>query len=581
MTRQQAQQLLESLVTLHEQLDQDRRLHTEEQRARREFFGELRPPAVPATDPKELRFLEWFLLEREAAVLGDVPFSTVPAEGAFAVLEGSLVGVFSVHTAVGGVAEALDLQDGETLELAVPEGALRPGDLLVGRLYTRDDNWLPSAAVAVFRPGVNLAAAFRRDVERLDLPRRLHQGELERLLLRPHAADVGVSPTATPGGVVRPEPAVPLEHLEAELDQLLERAGAEVRAAAVSQELEQAVRPGPVIGPLLEELAFDTDIDLDRARELLLQIWNAHHREVEPTVATAEVLDTLAPPAVPGETLGEQLVRTLEEGIAQHRDLGEVFAQMERMAGIEPDAEDDDRNPFDDDADAEELDVEDEETDASPDVAEQESDDDAGSPADFGDLQPLVEEFLWESGADPESGEARTLRLWAELQGHTGSRRDLEAVTAQDLMRLFLHVWLAQAPKDRANAVRGARATIEAFYAWAEQTQELPPQPAPKQCQGALLDDLDRLQGVGVALSTPAPRVRLQPGLLRVEEVGPRGFGVRDDDGGSWWIDAGDETVAALRVGDLLLGALVPGTAKATLRGMVVALPADAEALMG
>jgi hypothetical protein len=78
----------------------------------------------------------------------------------------------------------------------------------------------------------------------------------------------------------------------------------------------------------------------------------------------------------PGETLGERMVRRLEEGLNKKRDLEGLFAELEAMAGLEPGAADDAENPFDR----------------------------AGEPGDAaaaaaGNLGPLVEEFLWETGA--------------------------------------------------------------------------------------------------------------------------------------------------------------------------------------
>ena len=70
--------------------------------------------------------------------------------------------------------------------------------------------------------------------------------------------------------------------------------------------------------------------------------------------------------------------------------------------------------------------------------------------------------------------------------------------------------------------------------------------------------------------------------MLEVEDVGPRGFGVRDDDGGDHWLEVDPATAANLRVGDLVLGALAPATAGQArgLVGLVVVLPADARSLM-
>lgn len=549
------------VAKLLRRLEAEPRLHAELQRARREFFGvDARVgPVVPgAADTAEHRFAEWFTLERDSDTLGAVPV-TLPAFAAEVVeLADSDAGVYLVQSVTPKGAQALDLQDDALIDLAVPPGSLQAEDLVVGRLFAAGaGQWTPSTASAVFRPGTELAQAFRRDVERLGLERRLQQLELEHLLLR--RPDQGRSPTSA-------APTVPLEHLEADLEKLLQPAGGEYSVAAISQQLAVAARPGQVIGPLLEQLAFHTEVDLDRARALLLEVWNARHANGEDEGST----DVAAPAAAepPGETLGERLARTLDEGLRQKRDVGELFAQLERMAGIEPDAEDTDE--------------------------EVESDSDAA--AVRGDLGPLVEEYLWETerANDPAAAPLRTL---VELQQNAPvPHSDLESVTAADLMRLLLHVYLGAASGARAASVRTAFAEVRSFYRWAVSTQEMAVGEALDQCHGALLDHLDRLQAAGQALSTATGSTAtgstatgstatgaVRPGILEIEEVGPRGFGARDDDGGHHWIDMPAAT-PHVRAGDLVLGALAPAGAEPRaprrFAGLVVVLPADARALM-
>src|SRR5262249_45324681 len=158
---------------------QDSRLVAEEQRARREFFG---PSAVAPSAGAEQRFQEWFLLERESDSVGGVLCEVLQLGDAEGALCGSIASAFAIERGGGGVAEARDLQDGEVHELSAPRGALRRGDLLVGRIYSRPGGGFePSVVAAAFRPGGRLAAAFDRDLQRLGLARRLSQLELEHL----------------------------------------------------------------------------------------------------------------------------------------------------------------------------------------------------------------------------------------------------------------------------------------------------------------------------------------------------------------------------------------------------------------
>lgn len=531
-----------AMTALAERILADSRLGAELQRARRDFHGEA--ASAPGHAPgaaAERRFLEWFALERESDMLGDVP-AEVDRFGAAEALLGSTVGAFTVTGVSSDGAVARDLQDATMLELDVPPGSLAVGDLVVGRLFViGTGRFRPSAAASVFRPGGSLAEAFARDVKRLELGRRLQQIELEHVLLRPQDEARAAEAAAA-------EPAAPLEHLEADLDRLLRSAAGardgerEFSATAISERLAATARPGQVMGPLLEQIAFETAADLDAVRRVLLQIWNAHHAGDEPATAGD---------GAPGETLGERMVRALDDGLRGARDIDGLFAELEQMAGLEPGSADDGENPFDSPAEV-------------------------GDEPGAGDLAPLVEEYLWETSTR-EADVAVTLRTWVQLQGNAAvPRNDLELVTGLDLMRVLLHVYLGAAPARRAAAVRAAFAALREFYAWAERTQQLDLAANLSACKGALLDDLDRLAAAGAELSTARGSGR-RPAMFEVEEVGPRGFGVRDDDGGGHWVDARAQVAELLVAGDLVLGALADG---AVFEGPVVVLPAEARALM-
>jgi hypothetical protein len=622
--RLDALRLQSALQALAARAVSDHRLLAELQRARREFFG---GDAAPAPVAREQRFLEWFLLERESLALAAVPAQVLDLAGDEEALLGSCAGVWSIESVQGHTAEARDLQDDDVLDLLAPADALQPGDLMVGRIYSFDGagrpggraGWQPSAAVAIHRPGSALAAAFQRDLARLALDRRLSQAELEHLLLR-RQRPVSAAPVTRP-----------VEHIEAELDAVLHAGGAQGLAPAISRELAAAERPGAVAGPLLDQLAFDTDVDLDRARRLLVELWGAHHANAGTSVAgsVAEAIapsagewaadespspgspSTGLPPAGPppaglppdgspssgssvtassrsgspptasprsgaspsgsppivtpieaaapangddgdpsppgdGETLGARLLRTLDAGLASHKDVGELFSELEAMAGIEPEDESDD--------------------------------DEEGAADEAGDLAPLVAEFLWETnlgGSETES----VLRLWLGLQQNAAlPHLDLEQVTSQDLLRLLLHVYLRVDPAQRAAAVRGAFAALREFSAWAEETQDMSLGAALAECERELLLPIDRLQAAGLHLSGNGTDAGRQQ-LLRVEDVGADGFGVRSDEG-HHWLSADREAAALLRPGDVVLGSFAPGR-RAALRGLVVVLPGCAEALIG
>ena len=548
------------VAELARSVSQNPRLSGELQRARRQFFGEDEAQLVDQA--AEHRFAEWFLFERESESLGAVPTDVPPYAEMMEQLDESFAGVFLVE-GVSPEVTARDIQNGELLELDDAK-ALQTGDLLVGRLYQTDkERWTTSAATPALRPGRALAEAFLADLQKVELGRRLQQIELEHLLLKPHGGVI-VSDAPDVQGPA-PSPLVPLEHLEADLDQLLRSVGDRHDAEAISQQLAAAPRPGALIGPLLDQLAFDTDVDLDKARRLMLEIWNAHHAG-----AAAEPDGPAAPPpGPPGESLGEQLVRKLDEGLGNKQDVEELFRQMEQMASIEAEEDEDDEDDEDEQDRA-----------RSAALVEQLSSEDG----DSGDLAPLVTEFQWETqAADPEDS---PLWLWVELQRNAPvPNTDVESIASKDVLRLLLHVYLRSAPAERARHVRSAFDEVTRFYDWLSVTQEIDVRSTLAECEGTLLSDLDRLQAAGVALSTPEAPSQA-PGLLQIEEFGQDGFGARDDDGGSYWVLADETARGALEVGDLLLAGLSEPTTDAPTSmhrkpaGMVVVLPSDARALI-
>lgn len=567
MARSDALRLHDALQQLSRRAMQDHRLVAEFQRARREFFG---PESAGRTRAAaELRFLEWTLLERESLALAAVPLDVLSLPGDDDLLRGSVVGVYRIESVQGERADARDLQDDDTVDLVVPEGALVAGDLMVGRLYgTARSGWQPSGAIAIYRPGQALAAAFQRDLARLSLERRLSQLEIEHLLLRQQLPDRDLH-AATPAEpqVVETVPRRQVEHVEAELEAVLAAGGAAGLATQISDALSQCARAGDVMGPMLDQLAFDTSVDLDRARRVMLELWSAHHEDEAPTAESTSVVP-VEPDERPGETLGQRLVRTLDEGLAQKRDVAELFRQLEAMAGIDPDEEEeDDEDGF---AAAGRA--------VRSSLDEDEGDDEVSMVA--GDLDPLVTEWAWETRQEGSDAE-RHLRTLLELQQNAAlPHTNVDDVTGQDLMRLLLHVYLHARADGRAEAVRAAFAAMQAFSTWAESTQELSLGKALAECKGTLLDQLDRLQDLGLRLASPAdPRAR-SAALLRVEDVGQDGIGVRADDEDHWLV-LPRETAALARPGDLLLAALRPAGSGVALAGPVVVLPGDAESLVG
>ncbi|MEC7583992.1 MAG: hypothetical protein VYE77_06715 [Planctomycetota bacterium] len=589
-----ANQLHDALGQLFDQAMADSRMATDAQQARREYFGpDLEvaeaPQGAAALDPREVRFREWFLLERQSLPLGEVPLVALHATPRRDCLEDSLAGVFTVRAKDGERVTARDLQDedGEILDLAAPDGTLLDGDLVVGRLYRDNlDSWVPSPAVAVYRPGQQLAVAMAGDLQRLGLDRRLWQIELEQLLLR-QQQQLAVQE--------KPLTSRPVEHLEAELQRLFDQADEHYDVTEISEALLASERAGPVIGAILDELAFETKVDLERGRRLLLELWSAHHHhefdpadaadgartgaaressggdadEPGPAEASAPdqpMADEAREPS--GETLGQRLARTLSDGLEAQEDVEKLFEKLEAMAGIDPEEEKED----DDDARA----VLDAVMTSGPRGAEE-----GAATTDTGDFDPLMQEYLWETNQQDSPTHA-SLALFLQLQRNAAvPRTDLELLTGEDLNRFLLHVYLSGQPDRRADEVRQAEACVRGFLDWARQTQEYELDKVLDGRTGSLLDHLDRLDEASQALSTPGPVAEARPpALWRVVDVDEKGFGLRSEDS-HYWVQHPRAMDSTLHEGDLLLGALAPeDTSQGKLSGLVVVLPGDAESLI-
>src|SRR5690606_27644008 len=128
--------------------------------------------------------------------------------------------------------------------------------------------------------------------------------------------------------------------------------------------------------------------------------------------------------------------------------------------------------------------------------------DEDATAADEGDLEALVHEYVWETGAACD--EAALMEL-VRLQ-HEAPVPQLyaEHLTTPDFLRFLLQVYLRAAADARAAAVHGAFATLQRFGEWAAATQDYHLEAALAGARQALVDEVERLQAAGQALRTGA-----------------------------------------------------------------------------
>jgi hypothetical protein len=569
MTLPEADNLHRLLTRIMNDVRENVTLSSEVHRAEREFFQGNRKALT--TDPAGLaRFQEWFLLERESDVLGGVPHGLLPMSSLeLESLSDSLLGVFLVGGSNTGEHVVVDLQNDITVDVTqIPGVSLKAGDLLIGRLYDGPfDVYIPSAAMAFQREGHGLAAAFTKDLHAMKLDRRLTQAEIEYLLFRSRG-DVASAPTPDP------TPAIPLEHLEADLEKCLGAGGVDVEelsATAISGSLCGIHRPGLIIDPLLEKIAFDTQVDIEVARALMLQIWE--HGQTQAAKAAPPVLDVAdaiafesdipqdIPPQRPKvgeapasdsssdvtEGLGAAIRAKLEAGMAQGEDLEQLFSEAEDSLD-EPD-----------------------------------SDADEGDVGGEGNLRSLITEYLWETDTD-RNIDGHVLEQLVVTQNEAAlPRLDLEDITITDLLRLLMQDYLSSAPGERASRVGSTFQVLERFLNWAEETQTFELQSVLTGVRDGFVQHVARLEAAGMALSQNSPAEGSGRSLYRVISVAPDRLEIAVDDGDDLiQIEVPGSGPENLQPEDLLLASVRSSNAgEGRFAGMVIPVPAITRNLLG
>jgi hypothetical protein len=531
-----ARDLLENcLRSLRSFLEQDEDLSEEVAPARMEYFGAPSPPSGGA----EARFLEWFLFERLSERYGEVPYLTflrcsaedlpVHLRDMVEGMAENVFGVFEIESiAPGSGMTVTDLLRGRTIALREDQAQalVEVGDTLVGRLFPipgagglEGEEFLLSGAVACFR-SKELRDALGADLARAhaaDPTARLSQREIERLLW-----------PAPPGGGDGPE---------AELRALL---GAEGLLGLGVEDLRrmfaEAARPGMVIGPLLDRLAFETRVDLDRARTALWALWEEARREVAESGASPPVRrrDDERP-----RDAGAA-VEAFERGRARGENLDELFARLERDLDLEG-------------------------------VPEAEEPPDPALEGTAGNLAPLIEEHLWERsrGASPGPSvrEAGLRSFGRYLSERVVPPLDLlERLEPEHLRRFALDILHpAPGPPAQQEALQ-TLAAVEEFLRWGRAEQGID---AFGRCEPALRTLDSDLRRSFAFRAVNASSARRAPGassrfLVRLAPASGAGELVVDPIDGS----SGDPIHARvdpalaphLREGDLLAGTLSPET---------------------
>ena len=503
-----------TVAWLEAELARDPVLAREFGESRAEYFSH-RSVASVALDPlAHRRHLEWFLLERFSPGRGGVPLEVLvhdarsgaleadegegTREQALAALLSSLASVFEVTGVLPGEGVWVrDLAGGGEYALEEPEAshALAQGDLLVGRLYSVGETLhRMSSAAGVFREE-RLREAIRRDLERARASRRgslrLSQADLERMFWSEPAAGA-VGDAVARARTALAEGGVP--------EGLIESVLSELSAAPFEP---GSVLPGTqdALGHVLERLAFETSVDLEMARRVLLEAWTvqgaARGAEQGATRSAESAAGSAAgrPRPSSGEVDVEAAMAAFDQGRREGRDLEQLFGELERDLGLDPEGEEED---------AEESSV--------PDFP--------------GAVGAVVEEYLWDLERQGQAEQARRHACLRKLGEFGTSIGVFENLAARDLL-VFGSVWLPELGGLRdADEARALLAALESFCAWCDEQQEVPLSREFAQGAASLASSLPR---VVQANRLCEPGADLSAGqVFEVAEVAPGSLSLTD-----------------------------------------------------
>ena len=312
------------------------------------------------------------------------------------------------------------------------------GDLIVGRIFPLGEGrYHASPGDGVFRDP-RIVAAIEQDLERLREGRshavmRLSQRELEGMFFG-GLLELASQPPADG------EPQAADEAAVAELESFLLGGGVEPSiVAAWLERMRLSPRDASGLVPesdalltaILEVLAFETELDLDRARLLVLGAWPALQAAGE--AARAERAEARAS----GETVD---VRTAMAEFDRDRaagvDVETSFRELERKLGLD----------------------------------EEDGEGEAPAPDFPGVVGAMVEEFLWEAKLEHGEERARELEGLRLFASYTQKLGVFENLGARDFLA-FATFWLPESRElSEAGEAERIVGALEAFGAWALET---------------------------------------------------------------------------------------------------------------
>ena len=415
-----------------------------------EFYGPPNAGTAAGVSPdvaSRRRHLEWFVCESAGpdgptidllrAQLGEA--SGLEDEGTYRALRDSHTGVFEVTGVKPG--EGFWLRDlGSLGEYPIREASastqVQTGDVIAGRLFPLGDADHALAHSSIVRRSPTLAKALRAD---LDEARKVRRG-----VVRIGGSELEAMFAGAVTGAAEAQDAI------AEARKLLHEGGiAPLDIERWLQDLADAPFDAKrivhgaddALAPILDALAFDTSVDLDAARKVLITAWHALSTRGP---GTGKSVQPTPPPRAGQEerasTDVETALKHFQAGTREGRPLTLMLDELERDLGL---------------------------------AAEPDEDELAPAPDFPGVVGAMIVEFLWETAQEHGPARAAELRILESLGESAREVGVFENLSARDLAR-----WAGVYAVDRgvvstANDAQQLVAALRKFCRWAREVHEI------------------------------------------------------------------------------------------------------------
>jgi hypothetical protein len=501
----------------------------------RDFFGGD-PPRQNAAEAllAARRHLEWFLFERHSPSLFGSPsehlleawLEEAPSElgDRGQVLTQSFAGLFEVLELLPGVGCWLrDMAGFGSYALAHPgaDGRLRTGDLLVGRLFPIEDGLhCASSAAAIFR-STKLAAALEKDLEKIRSNAtgkvlRLTQDGLEKMFWGAGHVPKSEDPVGDLQNFLRETVELPQHRIDSIVSSL---------AGTPFDPENLTPGSGDHLGAILDELAFETDVNLDAARRQLILAWQeltleAPEGDREPDGHADEDHEQEGPVAA---------VARFDSGRQAGQDLGVLFDDMEKDLGLDS-------------------------------IADADDEEDSPAPDFPGVVGAMIAEYRWEvesAAGDIPKANLDCLSLLAEFAEPIGV---FEELSHTELLR-FVTFWIHERQAlTSAQQARDLLDSLKGFIGWVQAAHEHTLRDQFDPILERLRESLPRIVELNRVLPDASGTVDDPRAMLFEVCVDSRGRcdHLRDRDGQEHQARLEDGLRARLRAGDRVHGWLDP-----------------------